>query len=352
MHFHESVLIDTVDGFHCKTYSNHHPEGKIIVKPKYIPSDIIKGEGLKRRFIFSRCMTRLNLFAKKEKVNDNINQLRKRFPDYFLDTGSTWFFVIPKDKIMKVHDPRQGLKELLEVPRKDLDNYLLAVVDLIELLTKSGVKKQDLGITHSTLMGNYTPGISDIDMIIFGKENGWKILDFLKTATHPKLKWKTRGEWIRYYQEHRTAESGHFTEEEYADHMLKKFYEGTFDGNVFTLFTVEEPDEMWNDFDAESYEPQGTAEVEGTVTDDHDSIVRPACYKIEGNVIGKDIKVKQVVTYSLPFMHQARKGDRIKACGLLEKVTPKDGDQYHRLTIGYFDAYTTDRREKEYLKVT
>lgn len=362
MHFYESTLIDTVDGFQCKTYACEHPEGFVIVKPKYIPMDAIEGEGLKYRFLFEQCLVRFNLFAKKAKVLGYLEQFKQKFPDYIYNCPihKNWFFVVPKDKIKKVHDGRAGLKEFMKVPRKDLDQYLTLVRDLIELLTQSGVSSDDLGITHSTLMGNYTLGKSDIDVIVYGKDNGWKILDFLKTAKHDLLKWKTDEEWAEYYEDHKTSESSHFTKEEYVKHMSRKRYEGMFGGTVFTLFTSEEPEETWFKWGDEIYEPVGLATVKGTVSDHYNSHVRPGFYELENGqliegdhetpVIKEGIPIKRAVTYSIPFVQQALKGETIKACGLLELVTPKNGKQYYRVVIGYFDAYVSERREKEFIK--
>ena len=363
MHFYESTLIDTVDGLQCKTYSNEHPEGYVIVKPKYIPRHALKGEGLKYRFLFEKCLVRFNLFAPKDKLNGFLKQFRSTFPDYIYSCPSTknWFFAVPVEKIKTTHDPRKGLAELLLVPEKDLDEYLSLVREFIAFLEGSGVSAAHLGITHSTLMGNYTPGRSDMDIIIFGKKNGWKILDYLKTATHPKLHWKTDEEWAEYYQEHKTSESSHFTEEEYVKHMRRKRYEGMFGGTVFTLFTVEEPDERWLSWSGQDILPMGTATVAGNVTDHYHSHVRPGYYAIDegriiehekGTVLDPAIPLRQIVTFSIPFVQQALAGEEITACGLLELVTPNSGKKYYRLVIGYFDAYLSDRREKEFIKST
>lgn len=361
-HFYESTLIDTKDGFQCKSYSNEHPEGYVIVKPKYIPKEAIEGEGLKYRYLFEKCFVRFNLFAKKDKLISYIKQFRKKFPDYIYDCPDTnnWYFVVPRDKIKEEHDGRKGLMELLSVPKKDLDDYLSLVIELVEFLIKSGVKTNDLGITHSTLMGNYTPGKSDIDIIIYGKDNGWKILNYLKTAKHEKLHWKTNDEWAEYYQEHKTSESSHFTQEEYVKHMERKRYEGMFGGTVFTLFTTEEPDETWFKWGEEKYGPIGLATVKGIVSNHYNSHVRPGFYEIkEGILVEGDhsnlkidgsIPIKRIVTYSIPFVQQALTGESIKACGLLELVTEKNGDKYYRVVVGYFDAYTNERREKEFIK--
>ena len=362
-HFYESTLIDTTDGFQCKTYANEHPDGFIIVKPKYIPADAIKGDGLKYRFLFEKCLVRFNLFARKAELQKYVQQFRATFPDYIYDSPihSNWFFVVPRNKIKTVHDGRSGLRELLKVPLRDCDDYLVLVRELVDFLMKSGVSSESLGIMHSTLMGNYTLGKSDIDIIIYGKDNGWKILDYMNTASHPKLKWKTDEEWATYYKEHKTSESSHFTEKEYVQQMKRKKYEGTFGGTVFTLFTVEEPHETWFKWGDEKYEPLGTATIQAAVTNHYNSHVRPGFYEVEstemleydGNALNKSIQLKKVVTYSIPFVQQALKGETIKACGLLELVTPKNTEHkpYYRLVVGYFDAYVSDRREKEFIKV-
>ena len=81
--YHEAALIDTVDGIQFKVYSSTHPEGFIIAKPKYIPIDILEFTGLKKRFLFGKCVTRFNLFNKKEIVEKNLEILKKKFPYYF-----------------------------------------------------------------------------------------------------------------------------------------------------------------------------------------------------------------------------------------------------------------------------
>lgn len=361
-HFYESTLIDTVDGFQCKSYANEHPEGYIIVKLKYIPRDVLEGRGLKYRFLFEKCLVRFNLFAKKETVINYLDQFRKKFPEYIYDSPvhKNWFFAVPRDKIKEIHDGRKGLQELLKIPKTDLDEYLTLVVELVGFLCKSGVSSENLGITHSTLMGNYTLGKSDIDIIIYGKNKGWEILDYLKMAKHDKLKWKTDKEWAEYYKEHKTSESSHFTEQEYVMHMGRKRYEGMFGGTVFTLFTVEEPGERWFKWGEEIYEPIGIATIKGEVIDHYNSHVRPGFYEITGGKlidgthekpkIDERIPIKRAVTYSLPFMHQALKGETIMACGLLELVTPKNKEKYYRVVVGYFDAYINERREKEFIK--
>ena len=89
----------------------------------------------------------------------------------------------------------------MKVPLKDLDDYLKAVMNMINILNEAGIPYKDLGISHSTLLGNYTPGISDIDILIFGIDNGWKAIKHLKSCNNPSLKWKSKEDWAKYYRE-------------------------------------------------------------------------------------------------------------------------------------------------------
>ena len=73
MHFYESSIITTKDGLHCQVYGNEHPVGSILVKPKYIPTDKIESAALQYRFISSKKMNRLNLWADKEALKQYLH---------------------------------------------------------------------------------------------------------------------------------------------------------------------------------------------------------------------------------------------------------------------------------------
>jgi uncharacterized protein len=347
----EASLIETQDNIHCKVYANSHPTGFIIAKPKYIPDEILQFQGLKKRFIFGKCMTRFNVFTKKETVKANIDILKQKFPDYIYDCPKhkRWFLGVKEGKITQKHNSKTGVKELMKVPDSDLDSYLKATKELLIFLTQSGVSIDNVGISHSTLMGNYTPGISDIDILVYGKDNGWKVINFLEQTTHPKLKWKTEEDWAKYYTER--VISKHLTKDEYIFNMVRKRDDGFFDNNVFSIFCVENPEETWYDWEAD-HEPINTVKIQATIKDAGNSIVRPGYYDItDSNIIegNEQVPIKRIVTWSRPFVLQAKNNERIEACGLLEKVTTKD-NTYYQIVIGYFDAYTTERGEQEYLK--
>ncbi len=350
-YYHEAGLIDSTDDIQFKVYSSTHPKGFIIAKPKYVPADLLSLTGLKKRFLFSKCMFRFNLFNKKEVVEKNLDAIRSKFPYYIYECKKhqNWFLGVPEKKVKKFYDTKKGLQELLKVPEEDLDDYLKAVRKLVDILVEAGIPTENLGISHSTLLGNYTPGESDIDMLIFGMDNGWKAIKHLEKYKNPSLKWKSKEDWATYYQ--KRVVSKVYTEEEYVANMVRKKDDGFIDGNVFSLFCIENKDESWYDWEAQ-HEPLGTVKINAKVKDAYHSIVRPGYYELEETKIlegHEDVPIKRIVTWARPFSLQAKENERIEACGLLEKVKSKEGE-FYQVVIGYFDTYTTDRGEKEYLK--
>ena len=350
-HFYESLLINTKDGFQCKVYANSHPEGKIVVKPKYVPDTKANFIGLKKRFIFGKSMFRFNLFTNSDDAKCNLEEFKTKFQDYFYESENhkNWFIVVPKEKIEKTFDPIEGLREFLKVPESDLDPYLKSVRGIINLIAASGVPFGKLGINHSTLLGNYTPGRSDIDIVVYGKENGWKVIRHLGESKEPDLKWKSEDDWRKYYRDR--IVSKFFSEDEYVANMVQKKDDGFYNGNVFSIFVVEEPEEIWYSWEDKHF-PLGTVKIKARVKDDFNSIVRPGYYELEDSEVlegHEEVPIERIVTWSRPFVLQARKGDNIECVGLLEKLDTKS-KSFYQVVLGYFDTYTNERGEKEYLK--
>ncbi len=355
MHFYESSIITTTDGLHCQVYANEHPVGKILVKPKYIPTDKIHCDALPYRFISGKRMNRLNLWIDKDKLKKYFHDFEEQYNSYVYRElpygGDRLFFVVPVDKIERVYFPRKGLSELMSMPEDVLDPHLKNVHQFIQFLIKSGLQLRDFGVTYSTLMGHYFSDISDINVVVYGKANYWKLMAYLEHASHPLLRWKTREDWMTFYKGRNRFAL--FTEDEFYTQMKQKKSEGYFNNTLFVLFAAEEEGETWLTWGDENYTSMGLATVEGTVTDHLSSVVRPGCYDITDSHIveGKTkVLVTKVVFYSRDYGMLAIKGEKIRACGLLEKVESKTKGTYHRVVIGYFDAYITERREKEYVK--
>jgi len=359
MHFYESSIITTTDGLYCQVYSNEHPHGKILVKPKYIPTNKISSNDLPFRFISGRKMNRLNLWIDPDKLKEYIFAFSKAYPNYVykstVHSNGPLFFAIPKDCIERTYSPKEGLSDLMNMPKKDLDEHLETVSELIKFLFESGLELNDFGITYSTLMGHYSPNISDINIVVYGKDKFWKLMKYLQNAKHKDLRWKTYEEWEKFYKKrnrHMIHKKGI-----YIENMYRKKSEGFFRETLFIIFAVENPDETWFKWGEEKYNHIGVAKFEGIVTDNKNSIVRPGCYKItnskfmSGNEKCKNLPIKKIVFYSRDYCMLAYPNEKIEASGVIEEVIPNEGERYYRLVIGYLDSYLSERRDEEYIKV-
>lgn len=359
MHFYESSIITTKDGLYCQVYGNEHPDGKILVKPKYIPTDRISSDFLPYRFITGRKMNRLNLWIRQDKLKEYVHAFAEAYPEYIfkspLHEQSPLFFVVPKRNIERAYSPREGLFELMSIPEKDLDEHLKTVAELINLLLKSGLELKDFGITFSTLTGNYSPYRSDINIVVYGKNKFWELMKFLEKNGHKDLRWKTYEEWEEFYKK-RNRHIIH-KKEIYIQNMHRKKSEGFFKNTLFVIFAVENGDETWFKWGDEKYRAIGNAKFEAIVKDDKNSVVRPGCYIISGSkfISGdsqcKNLQISKVVFYSRDYSMLAYRGEKIEVSGIVEEVGSKDGGKYNRLVIGYFDSYLDERRDNEYIKV-
>lgn len=359
MHFYESSIITTLDGMHCQVYGNEHPLKCILVKPKYVPTDKINSDAFQYRFISGKRMNRLNLWADKAKLVKYIADFRANYPEYVFESQihepERLFFCVPIEKIERVYFPAKGLSELMDMPKESLDEHLKNVHEFVMLLLSGGLRLKDLGVTYSTLMGHYLSNRSDINIVIYGKDNFWKAMEFLEKARHPKLSWKTSEDWLRFYSGRNRFNI--FSQEEFLRVMQPKRSEGFFDGTLFLIFGAEKEDEVWFKWGEERYHSLGNAVVEAEVIDNFSSVVRPGCYVIanaritEGGYGIDQTLVKKIAFYSRDYCMIARKGEHIRACGVLEKVEKPGSGAYYRIVVGYFDTYLTERREREFIKV-
>ena len=356
MHFYESSIITTTDGLHCQVYGNERPFDGILIKPKYIPTEKLHSDALPYRFISGRRMNRLNLWADKKELKKYVDEFKAKYHEYIYKSAvhdsNRLFFSVPINRIERIYFPKKGLSELMSMPVNSLDTHLKIAYDFVNFLLESGLKLNELGVTYSTLMGHYLSNMSDINIVVYGKGNFWKLMDFLKKSSNPLLRWKSDEDWMRFYNGRNRFAI--FTKEQFLKNMGRKKSEGYFNGTLFIIFGAESENEVWFKWGEEQYKELALVTVRGRVINNFNSVIRPGCYEIKDSKIisgHEDVTVEKIVFYSRDYCMLAYPGEFIEACGLLELVTPKKGKQYYRVVVGYFDAYISDRREKEFVRV-
>jgi len=290
----------------------------------------------------------------QQELKNYLDNFKEVYPDYVYECEfhNNWFLGVPRNKISELPDPKEGVKKILAMKEGELDVYLKLTQELLNIVHDGGISVSDIGVTNSTLLGTYSYGRSDVDMIIYGKENYRKYREIIQNVKHPKLRWRTVDEWKKYFA---TYNSGlNFSESEFIWHAQRKFSDGLFRETVFSVFGVENENETWFKWGSEKYTPMGTATIKAKVKDEFNGAVRPGYYEVEDSKMIKgvdNVKVSRVVTYARDFMLQAFDGENISASGVLEKVDSLNNNEtYYRLVVGYFDSYI-ERRGHEFIKV-
>ena len=353
MYYHESATILTSDDIQFKTWANEHPSDFILAIPKYIPTDKIRTTEMQLRVFDGKEYNRFNSRSVGT-LKDYFSGFRENYGGYIrtLPERQTWFMGIPKEKIVKEYDSRKGMAEIMEHDKEKADPYLLKTIELIEFMLDNGMRISDFGATNSTLIGNYTPERSDIDYLVYGRDKYWKVMEVLENEEHPKIRWRTNGEWRKHYVEYNAGLN--FTADEYLYHSKRKKSDGLYDNTVFSFFGVSKEGEEPVKWGEEEATPIGQCTIEATVSSHYHSCVRPGFYGIEGVKIidgSKEGLPEKIVTYSRSLLLHCLTGERIRAHGLLEKVNNrKNNREHHQITIGYLESYEK-RKGTEYIKV-
>ncbi len=147
------------------------------------------------------------------------------------------------------------------------------------------------------------------------------------------------------------------TKDIYIKNMHRKRSEGFFKNTLFVIFAVEEEGETWFYLEGETFETVGSATFTGVITDNHNSVVRPGCYDVDnsrfvqGDEDCKDLAIKKIVFYSRDYSMLVYPEEKVEVSGKVEKVTRKHGEPYHRIVVGYFNTYMSEKRNEEYIRV-
>ncbi|MFX1266269.1 MAG: hypothetical protein ACFFH0_12860 [Promethearchaeota archaeon] len=150
-----------------------HPRERVISYLKYVPNSRGKWGREGKRYI--RTMPSYTI----PDLLRNIELLERKTPKYvfYSKVFNIRMSAIPKNCIAERYFPEVKLQELLNL--KILGPLQTAMIELVCLLSReTGLKKDDFGITGSILTDIHSNQFSDIDLIVYGRKNAWKIVRF------------------------------------------------------------------------------------------------------------------------------------------------------------------------------
>ncbi|MFA5573269.1 MAG: hypothetical protein GX799_02135 [Crenarchaeota archaeon] len=283
--------------------------------------------------------------------DEGMKLVRKKYSHYLVNHEMLGIKLvgIPQNLIAEVRQPQSRLKELLK--KGPTDQLLSAMIRVLDLSSQqSNVSKENFGVFGSMLHGFHHPKYSDIDFIVYGKEDNRKIRETnaeLYAASNSGLS-----------NEFETVDSmkgkrwlfRNFTVQDFVWHQRRKYIYGLYDDrkNSGRIIKAEfEPVKAWNEIKNEfdstvRIVQKGWVKLKARVVSDDDGPFIPSVYGIEPIEVlsgpREAIETKRVFSYMEEFRQQVQRDEAIIVEGNLEKIQSPI-DSFLQVTLTYCPRY-------------
>jgi len=336
--------IITKEGLIFRVFGNVHPPDAYICDVEYAPSGIFKSNNPKA---FRNCGK--NVFYKFYE-DEGFKYVKNTYPRYliFHEMLRTMVVGVNHSDVVKAEKPEDKLRKLIKMEPKD--KLIAALNDALEYVKQSSnLSTENFGVFGSLLHDFYHPRFSDLDLIIYGRENACKLRETLQELyrdEHSPLKNEFQGtEHIR--GKHWKFQN--YSAKEYLWHQRRKMIYALFKDRkgVRLIKTEFEPVKDWKEINNE-YDPKTRilrkdwVKMFARVTENSDAPFIPSIYGIEPLNILTGAKcsddVRRIVSYLEEFRMQACKDEKVYVEGNLEEVITKE-DSFHQIILTYCPEY-------------
>jgi len=332
----------TKDGIIFRVYGYIHPSGAHVCDPEYASPTIFRSTNPR-----ARRGKDVPLYYKFF-ADEGIKLILNKFPQYtiFYEPLQKCLVGVNENNKLEIRKPDVGLQQL--IAKKANDVLLKALHDLLaRVSSQSGLTEKDFGVFGSLLHNFYHPKFSDLDFIVYGKENLCKLCDALGTLFREDTS-------LENEFDHMTAVEAkdwkfvNYSLKEYLWHQRRKMIYAYFDSkDAGRVVKVEfEPVKDWSE-NTNEYNPfkrvfhMGWIKAVAEITDDKDAPFIPSIYQIEVKDTLEGPKVdgiKQIFSYLEEFRMQAKQGEHVLVEGNLEKVV-SGTNIFHQITLSYGPRY-------------
>ena len=329
-------FIRTKDNLFFAVNTYHHPESHYVAFLRYVPDE--NGER-----VFN------GVKYKKLSSNEAYDYLMKHHPNYLFNwniEGKKTMGVLKED-VYEILNPIHRLNKILA--SKD-NNELFNKIRLLAKIfhEKACISYDDMGISGSTLLNLQNTTTSDIDFIVFGKDNHKRAINLyskLKEDESSPLEKINDNYWKHVYD--KRIKDNSMTLEEFIWYESRKNNRGLIKGTLFDIsFTLKE-DEIEEEEDI-YFKPLEKIKIKCKIIDDDNSYAYPAIYLVSDVEFleGSDVNIEKIVSFTHTYTGIVKNNERVIASGVCEEVTKKDSSKYYQLLIG-----TTRESMGEYLKL-
>jgi hypothetical protein len=213
---------------------------------------------------------------------------------------------------------------------------------------ESGVPLNRLGITGSILVNVHKVSFSDIDLVVYGREETRGVKESLLSLYERKGTGveRLRGEKLSRWSKEMSLVHPFSIPEAKKLYNARKWNKGTFRGTIFSIHPTKVEEEVSDRYGDEYYKSRGMVEAKAKVVDSADSYFLPAVYLVnevqfEGNTHFDT--VEKVVSYEGLYSDVASNGDQIIIRGKLEEVHDASGQlKSRRILVGSPEAHASD----------
>ncbi|MDH5482135.1 MAG: nucleotidyltransferase domain-containing protein [Candidatus Bathyarchaeota archaeon] len=250
--------------------------------------------------------------------------------------------------IALVLKPEEEFRKLVEKEPKD--KLIEAVQSVLKITTRhSGLSAKNFGVFGSLLHGFYHPQFSDIDLIIYGKENVAK----MRETVHELYGDKSSSLKNEFESDNSIKGKNwrfeNYTPKEFVWHQRRKTIYALFkDEKSGRIIKTEfEPVKEWGEigkavFSGTKVTQKGWVKMFARVTEDYDAPFIPSIYGIKPlKVLDRKTgsgEAKWLISYLEEFRMQAYRDETVYIEGNLEEVKTPEGS-FHQITLTYCPRY-------------
>lgn len=339
-YFLDRDFFETKNEFLFCVIGNIHPPDRVISYLKYAPSSGRKRTKWRKKDTF---FDRILPFYSAVGVSLTRDIIERYYPDYIVwdDVLGIEMIEVPMEDIRKHFLPERRVEEILEDPSDKLEKE---TAELIRVLSdESDVPSSSFGVTGSILLKIHDVVYSDIDLIVYGKENAFAVREAVKRLINDNTSfYRPSGRILEEWARELIRVHPLSLKEAMLLRGKDKWDRLFFNKRQFSLHPVLRKDEMPEKYGDRIYRGEGLAEIRARVKNSEYSLFMPAIYEVEDVQIMKGPAVndlREVASFESIYTDIATEGEWIRVFGMLERVFDRrSGEEYHRIVVGTFDA--------------
>lgn len=336
--------IITKEGLIFRVFGYCHPPKAYICDVEYAPAEVFKSRNPKA--LRSRGQRVFYKFYEDQ----GWKFVKSNFPHHmiFHEMLQNNVVGVKHHDVVNVRRPNEKLKKLVEKEPKD--ELLMAMHSVLQITTdSSGLSMKDFGVFGSLLHGFYHPKFSDIDLVIYGRENLAKLRKSLKEMYQNSYS-PLRNEFQSYEViKGKRWRFQNYSSKEFAWHQERKMIYALFnDKNSGRLIKTEfEPVKKWEEIREEQFTgtkimQKGWVKIFARIIKDQDAAFIPAVYEIKPLTVLHGTKdsheTTRIISYLEEFRMQAQVDEKVYVEGNLEEVETAGGS-FHQVTLTYCPRY-------------